>query len=112
MYDDDLALTDAERERRKQDVHGAASAPTTQALRASWNLDPARLRLTDRGWRRPTTPRSARRPRTTNWCRPSRPCSRSVGGDWQRFYAEAKRLAALPKAERQAILRTKESPHA
>ena len=34
---------------------------------------------------------------------------RSLGGDWGRFYDEAKRLATVPKAERHHYLKSKET---
>ena len=36
---------------------------------------------------------------TTSWCRRSSGCSSAEGGDFERFYGEVRRLAALPTTE-------------
>ena len=108
---EDLSLTDPERERRKQDTLARFRADY-QALRESWNLDPARMRLTDQ-WVAQANNASFGALAAYDELVPGfEGLFASVGGDWQRFYAEARRLADLPKAERLAILKTKEFPHA
>ena len=54
----------------------------------------------------PTTPRSASRPHTTSWCRRvlQSACTRATEATSSRFYADVRRLAALPKDERRAKL--------
>ena len=108
---DDKALTDAERERRKQDILDRFRADY-QVLRATWNLPDARLRLTDQ-WVAHANNSSFGALAAYDELVPGfEALFAADGGDWTRFYADAKRLAALPKAERQALLRTKEPPHA
>jgi predicted aminopeptidase len=107
----DLSLTDPEREQRKEAAMAAFRAEY-RALRASWQLPDARLRLTDQ-WVAQANNASFGALAIYDELVPAfEGLFASVGGDWQRFYAEARRLADLPKAERQAILRTKEPPHA
>ncbi|GAC1536587.1 MAG: aminopeptidase [Ramlibacter sp.] len=107
----DLSLTDPEREQRKQAVMARFRADY-QVLRESWQLEPARLRLTDQ-WVAQANNASFGALAAYDALVPAfEGLFASVGGDWRRFYAEARRLADLPKADRQAILKTKESPHA
>jgi predicted aminopeptidase len=107
----DLSLTDPEREQRKQDVL-ARFRTDYRALRDSWNLDPARIRLTDQ-WVAQANNASFGALAAYDELVPGfEALFASVGGDWPRFYAEARRLADLPKAERQAFLKNKESSHA
>jgi predicted aminopeptidase len=107
----DLSLTDPERERRKEAIMAGFRADY-QTLRASWNLPDARLRLTDQ-WVAQANNASFGALAAYDGLVPAfENLFASVGGDWPRFYAEVQRLAELPKAERQAILKTKELPHA
>lgn len=107
----DLSLTDPEREQRKEAVMARFRADY-QVLRASWNLPDARLRLTDQ-WVAQANNASFGALSAYDGLVPAfERLFAAEGGDWPRFYAEVKRLAELPKAERQAILNTKEPPHA
>jgi predicted aminopeptidase len=107
----DLSLTDAERERRKQQIMERFRA-SYQELRESWHLPEARMRLTDQ-WVAQANNASFGALAAYDELVPGfEGLFASVGGDWARFYAEARHLAELPKAQRLAILKTKESPNA
>ena len=109
----DLSLTDAELELRKQDLLARFRAEY-QEIRAGWNLDPARLRLTDQWVAQANNASFGAQAAYDDLVPGFEALFASLGGDWKRFYAEARRLADLPKAERQALLKTtiKDSPHA
>ena len=107
----DLSLTDPEREQRKEAAMAKFRADY-QVLRDSWQLPAARMRLTDQ-WVAQANNASFGALAAYDELVPAfEGLFAAVGGDWPRFYAEARRLADLPKAERQAVLRTKETPHA
>ncbi|WP_458543202.1 aminopeptidase [Ramlibacter sp.] len=108
---EDSTLTDPERERRKQDVLARFRADYA-VLRDSWHLDPARLRLSDQ-WAAQANNASFGALAAYDELVPGfEGLFASVGGDWTRFYAEARHLAELTKTERHAILKSKEPPHA
>ena len=101
--DDDLPRR---RERRRQARRqgrrdGARCAPATPRSRPGRGRASA---ATTAGSSAPTTPRSPCSAPTTSWCRRSCACYEREGGDFGRFHAEVRRIAALPRAERRAAL--------
>lgn len=108
----DLSLTDTDREHRKQDLLARFRAGY-QDIRAGWNLDPARLRLTDQWVAQANNASFGAQAAYDDLVPGFEALFASLGGDWTRFFAEAKRLAGMTKAERQAFLTTtKDLPHA
>jgi predicted aminopeptidase len=104
---DDTGLDDPERARRKADVLAQFRAGYAQ-LRTDWNLEPTRLRLTDQWVAEANNASFGAQAQYDELVPGFEALFRSLGGDWQRFYDEAKRMAKLPKEERHALLKNKE----
>jgi predicted aminopeptidase len=99
------------REKRKQEILAHFRAGYRQ-LRDGWNLDPNRLRLTDR-WVAEANNATFGAQATYDELVPGfEALFASLGGDWTRFYDEVRRLAKVPKAERHLFLKDKENAHA
>ena len=81
-------------------------------LREGWNLPPERLRTTDEWVANAGNASFGAQAAYDELVPGFEALFESVGRDWVRFYDEAKRLAALPKTERHAYLKRKESPRA
>jgi predicted aminopeptidase len=110
-YDVYTPLSLEERQQRKAQIM-ARFRDDYAKLRASWNIDPARLRLTDL-WVAQANNASFGALAVYDELVPGfEALFASVGGDWTRFYDEAKRLAKLPKHERHKLLKAKETPSA
>ena len=108
----DRSLTDQQREQGKQELLARFRAEY-QDIRAGWNLDPSRLRLTDQWVAQANNASFGAQAAYDDLVPGFEALFASLGGDWTRFYAEAKRLADMPKAERHAMLTTTtDSPHA
>ena len=111
MYDPAAPLSQDERARRKAEVMAQFRADYEQ-LKASWHLDPARLRLTDDWVAHANNASFGAQAAYDDLVPAFEALFESLGGDWTRFYDEAKRLAKLPKDERHRILESKEAPRA
>jgi predicted aminopeptidase len=110
-YDVYTPMSREERLRRKNEVLERFRAEYAR-LRDSWNVDPARLRLTDR-WVANANNASFGALAAYDELVPGfEGLFASLGGDWNRFYEEARRLAKLPKAQRHEYLRSKENSRA
>ena len=97
--------------RRQAPGQGGAHGRAARRLRAPQEpTTGAALPATTAGSIAPTTPSSACRPPTTNWVPAFERLFEREGRDFDRFYAEVARLAALPKAERLDTLRNATSP--
>ncbi|HYF21120.1 MAG TPA: aminopeptidase [Ramlibacter sp.] len=108
VYDEKLQVSPEERARRKAEVLAQFRAEYAR-LRDSWNIDPARLRLSDQ-WVAQANNASFGALAAYDELVPGfEGLFRSLGGDWGRFYDEAKRLATVPKAERHHYLKSKET---
>jgi predicted aminopeptidase len=104
---DATGLDDAERARRKADVLAQFRAGYA-TLRTDWNLEPTRLRLTDQWVAEANNASFGAQAQYDELVPGFEALFRSLGGDWQRFYDEARRMAKLPKEERHALLKNKE----
>lgn len=82
------------------------------ALRESWGGEPARWRNYDLWVERANNASFGAQAAYDELVPGFEGLFRELGGDWARFYDEARRLAAVPKAERHKILKQKESPRA
>ncbi len=101
-----------ERLRRKEEVLARFRADYAK-LRDSWNVDPARARLTDEWVAQANNATFGALAAYDELVPGFEALFASVGGDWTRFYDEAKRLAALPKGTRHELLKAKkETPRA
>lgn len=81
-------------------------------LRASWGGDPARWRNYDLWVQRANNASFGAQAAYDELVPGFEGLFRELGGDWARFYDEARRLAAVPKAERHRLLKQKETPRA
>ena len=105
---DDPSLNEPERARRKAEALAQFRAGYAR-LREDWNLDATRLRLTDK-WVAEANNASFGAQAAYDELVPGfEALFRSLGGDWDRFYDEARRLAKLPKEQRHAVLKEKEA---
>lgn len=111
VYDRKTPLSDDERRARKAEVL-AKFRDEYARLRASWNLDPARSRWTDQWVARANNASFGALAVYDELVPGFEGLFESVGGDWTRFYDEAKRLATVPRSQRHQFLRSKESPRA
>ena len=110
-YDEKAALTPAQRTAMKQAAMAQFRAEYAQ-MRERWGVDPARLRAYD-AWAARANNATLGAQATYDELVPGfEALFESVGRDWPRFYDEARRLAALPKAQRHEFLKKKESPGA
>lgn len=107
----DKQLSPDERARRKAEVMAQFRADYAH-LRDSWHLDAPRLRLTDKWVAQANNASFGAQAAYDELVPGFEGLFASVGGDWTRFYDEARRLAKLPKAERHQILKSKEPPRA
>ncbi len=108
VYDPAQPFSREERAARKSEVLAAFRADYAR-LRDSWNIDPARMRAYER-WVNEANNASFGAQAAYDELVPGfEGLFRSLGGDWSRFYDEAKGLATVPKAERHRILKDKES---
>jgi predicted aminopeptidase len=110
VYDNE-AITQEQRRERKQQVLAQFRAEYAR-LRESWNLPPERLRSTDEWVANAGNASFGAQAAYDELVPGFEALFESVGRDWGRFYDEAKRLAALPKTDRHAYLKRKESPRA
>jgi predicted aminopeptidase len=108
---DDKAIATAQREERKQAIL-ARFRDGYARLRTTWNLDPARTRLTDQWVAQANNASFGAQAAYDELVPGFEALFASLGGDWTRFYDEARRLATLPQAERHRLLKDKETPHA
>jgi predicted aminopeptidase len=111
VYDEQAPLSREERERRKAEVYAGFRAEYA-ALRDSWNLDPARLRLTDLWVAQANNAAFGAQAAYDDLVPGFEGLFAALGGDWTRFYDEVRRLATVPKAERHRFLKDKETPRA
>jgi len=110
-FDEKAPLTPQERAERKAQVM-ARFREEYARLRGTWDLDPRRLRLTDQ-WVAEANNASFGALAAYDELVPAfEALFASVGGDWTRFYDEARRLAKLPKDERHQQLKAKEGGRA
>ena len=93
------------RERKAELMAGDARRLRAHDARATG----AASTVTTAGSSTPTTPRSACWLPTPNWSPAFERLFEREGRDFTRFYAEVKRLAALPKEQRRATLAAVES---
>jgi predicted aminopeptidase len=100
-------IDDAERSRRKAEALAQFRAGYAK-LREDWNLEATRLRLTDQWVAQANNASFGAQAAYDELVPGFEALFRSLGGDWTRFYDEAKRLAKLPKEERHALLKDKE----
>lgn len=105
---EDAALSDADKTARKTQVMAQFRADY-RALRASWDLPPERLRLTDQWVEKANNAAFGAQAAYDELVPGFEALFRELGGDWPRFHAEVKRIATLPKEQRHAILRGKET---
>ena len=111
VYDDKGALDDEQRRRRKAQVMADFRADY-QRLRDSWGVEPARLRSYD-NWVAGANNASFGAQKAYDELVPGfEALFHSLGGDWDRFYEEARRLAKVPKAQRHEYLKDKEQGRA
>ncbi|WBY00693.1 aminopeptidase [Ramlibacter tataouinensis] len=111
VYDQKASLGDEEVRRRKAQLMADFRADYRR-LREAWGVEPARLRGYD-NWVAGANNASFGAQKAYDGLVPGfEALFHSLGGDWQRFYAEVKRLAALPKAERHDYLKHKEKGRA
>jgi len=111
VYEERASLGDEEVRRRKAQVLAGFRAEY-QRLRDSWGVEPARLRGYD-NWVAQANNASFGAQKAYDELVPGfEALFQSLGGDWDRFYAEAKRLSKLPKAERHDYLKDKEKGRA
>lgn len=111
IYDDQAPLTQAQRRERKAQVLADFRAEYAR-LRRQWNVDPARLRNTDR-WVAGANNASFGAQAAYDELVPGfEALFESLGRDWARFHEEVRRLARLPKAERHEFLKSKEKSRA
>ena len=81
-------------------------------LRASWGGEPARWRNYDLWVERANNASFGAQAAYDELVPGFEGLFRELGGDWARFYDEARRLAAVPKVERHQVLKSKETPRA
>jgi predicted aminopeptidase len=108
---DQTALPIEQRRARKAQVLADFRAGYLR-LREGWNLDPARLRITDEWVANASNASFGAQAAYDELVPGFIGLFESLGGDWARFYDEAKRLAKVPRAERHEYLKRKEIPRA
>jgi predicted aminopeptidase len=111
IYDTERPLAREERARLKDEAMAQFRADYAQ-LKAAWNVDPARLRLTDDWVARANNASFGAQAAYDELVPGFEALFASLGGDWERFYDEARRLATIPKPQRHQFLKSKEMPHA
>ncbi len=107
----DAGLDDAARAARKAQVMAQFRADY-QALRGTWGLPEERLRLTDQWVAKANNAAFGAQAAYDELVPGFEALHAQAGGDWARFYDEARRLARLPKQERHDALKRKETPGA
>jgi predicted aminopeptidase len=110
-YDTKVPLPQEERARRKAETM-ARFRDDYARLRASWNVDPARLRLLDQWVAQANNAAFGAQAAYDELVPGFEGLFASLGGDWRHFHDEARRLATVPKDERHQALKNKESPRA
>jgi predicted aminopeptidase len=110
-YDTKVPMPQEERARRKTEAMTAFRAEYAR-LRESWNVDPARLRLLDQWVAQANNAAFGAQAAYDELVPAFEGLFASFGGDWGRFYDEAKRLATVPNDERHRTLKSKEIPRA
>lgn len=107
LYDDRASLGDDRLRARKAQVMADFRAEYRR-LRDGWGVEPARLRSYD-NWVAQASNASFGAQKAYDELVPGfEALFHSLQGDWARFFEEARRLAALPKAERHDYLKNKE----
>jgi predicted aminopeptidase len=105
------ALDEAGKARAKAQVMAQFRADYAQ-LRGTWGLPEERLRLTDQWVAKANNAAFGAQAAYDELVPGFEGLHAEVGGDWARFYDEARRLARLPKQERHEALKRKEIPGA
>ncbi|TFZ04164.1 aminopeptidase [Ramlibacter humi] len=108
---EDKSLTGAQRRERKEQVLAQFRADYVK-LRDSWGIDPARLRGYNEWVAGANNASFGAQAAYDDLVPGFEGLFASLGGDWVRFYDEAKRLAKLPKEERHQYLKDKEKARA